>query len=254
MEGGLDLNKPRTVWQIVGATLELYARFPVLFLALAVGVVAPYELIVLAATGYGPLREGSIPAGGELIVFLATVALVGPLVSALHVHAVRQVGDGETPRLGDVAIRGIRVLPVVAATAIMAALGEALGFIAFIVPGFILLLRWAVATQSAALDSGGWQDALRRSRELTRGNYARIIGLGFITGAVALVISSVANQAAHGHASSGSLVALGIVVRTLIQSFTALTFALLYFDLSARAQTTAAAPVREFERPRDLDP
>ncbi len=40
--------------------LALYRRFPILFLAFAAIVVVPYELIVLAITGAGPLAQGHL--------------------------------------------------------------------------------------------------------------------------------------------------------------------------------------------------
>lgn len=47
------------------------------------------------------------------------------------------------------------------------------------------------------------------------------------------------------------LVALGLAIQTLLQSFSALTFALLYFDLVARP--APARHDRAYQRPRGLD-
>ena len=252
MRRELDLSEPRSVWAIVGAALSLYARYPLLFLILAGAVVVPFELIVLVVSGYGPLRQSYIPGAGLWLVSLVGTTLVTPLVSALHVHAVKDVGAGKRPRLADVGRRGIRVLPVVAATSIMVFLGVIAGLLLLVIPGVILLLRWTVAVQAAALENTGWQDALRRSGELARGSYAHILGLGVVSFVIAGGIASVLDAFAHGHAASAQLVALGTAERTFLQSFSALLFALLYFDLSARSQP--AARQREFERPRDLDP
>src|SRR5664280_2044522 len=138
-----EIERPRSLAQIIGEALDIYQRFPLLFLTLALGVIAPYELIVLAATGAGPLASTAHQnVGVTYLVLLIRTALVGPLISALHMHAVLLIGERATPRLGQVALRGLRVLPVVAAAAIIAALGIGLGFLALIVPGVILLLRW----------------------------------------------------------------------------------------------------------------
>ena len=102
---------------------------------LALGVVAPYELIVLAVTGATPFGQGSESVSAFLILALVDSAIVGPLISALYVHAVRRIGSGERPTVGQVALQGVRVLPTVAAAEIIASLGIAAGFIALVIPG-----------------------------------------------------------------------------------------------------------------------
>lgn len=251
MRHDVDLSEPRSVWAIVGTALSLYARYPLLFLLLAGAVVVPYELLVLALSGYGPLRQASIPGAAGWLVLLIDTALVTPLVSALHIHAVKQVGDGQKPVLRVVAGRGLRVLPVVVATSVMFCLGFALGLALLVIPGVILALRWAVAPQAAALDNDGWQQALRRSGQLARDNYAHIFGLYVVGSVISIAISAAADAAATGHAAGAPLVALGLAIETLLQSFSALTFALLYFDLAARP--APARHDRAYQRPRDLD-
>lgn len=51
----IDLKQPRSVVEMVAAALSLYGRYPLLFGLLALAVVAPCELIVLAVTGAAPL-------------------------------------------------------------------------------------------------------------------------------------------------------------------------------------------------------
>jgi hypothetical protein len=230
-----EIERPRSVAQIIGEALDIYQRFPLLFLTLALGVIAPYDLAVLAATGEGPLASTAHQnLGVTYLLLLIGTALVGPLISALHMHAVVLIGDRATPRLGQVALRGLRVLPVVAAAVIVAALGLGLGFLALIVPGVVLLLRWSVVAQVAAVENEGWQPALSRSRELTRGHYRHIAGLIVIAGLLSLGIEAGARGIPLGDTSGVASVALGIAARTATASFSALTLALLYFDLRAR--------------------
>jgi hypothetical protein len=53
----IDLDRERSVADIIGEALEIYQRYTLLFVTLALGVIAPYELAVLAATGKGPLAS-----------------------------------------------------------------------------------------------------------------------------------------------------------------------------------------------------
>lgn len=149
----IDLDRPRSIGGILAGALGLYRRHPWLFAILALGVIAPYDLAVLAVTGAGPLDTGGHQnAEGYVLLMLLNLSLVGPLISALHVHAVIRIGEAGRPRVGEVALLGLRVLPVVVAAEVMATLGIALGFLALILPGILLSLRWAVVAQAAAVE------------------------------------------------------------------------------------------------------
>ncbi|HWW89664.1 MAG TPA: hypothetical protein VNY35_02655 [Solirubrobacteraceae bacterium] len=249
-----QIERERSVAQIIGEALDIYQRYPLLFITLALGVIAPYELAVLAATGLGPLSSQSHESPGVIVLlFLVDFALVGPLVSALHVHAVILIGEGGRPRLAQVAARGLRVLPEVAAAVIAAGIGIGLGFLALIIPGVLLALRWSVVAQVAAVEHEGWLPALRRSRELTRGHYRHILALLVTTGLLAAGIGALAQAIPLGSGSGAVSVAVGVASRTLTASFTALTLSLLYFDLRARRAATLQPPRPEDQLPRESE-
>lgn len=250
----IDLDQPRSISEIVSAALVLYRRYPWLFAILALGVIGPYELIVLALTGTGPLATGSHGSTEvSLLLDLLDLSLVGPLISALHVHAVVMIGDGATPRVGEVALRGLRVLGIVVAAQIMATLGIALGFIALIIPGILLSLRWAVVAQAAAIEQEGWLPALRRSGRLASGHYGHIFGLLFFTGLLTVIVTRGAAAIPLGSSSGVASVAFGIAVHTLTASFMALAAALLYFDLRSRQAEPTTRSRPEYQHLRDLD-
>jgi hypothetical protein len=248
-----QIERQRSVAQIIGEALDIYQRYPLLFITLALGVIAPYELAVLAATGLGPLSSQSHESPGVIVLlFLLDFALVGPLVSALHVHGVILIGEGGRPRLAQVAARGLRVLPEVAAAVIAAGIGIGLGFLALIIPGVLLALRWSVVAQVAAVEHEGWLPALSRSRELTRGNYLHILALLVTTGLLAAGIGALVQAIPLGSGSGAASVAVGIASRTLAASFTALTLSLLYFDLRAR-RGPPPSPQPEDQPPPDTE-
>ncbi len=238
-----EIERPRSLAQIIGEALDMYQDHPLLFLTLALGVIAPYELIVLAVTGQGPLATGSQQNVGlsDLLLLLDTI-LIGPLVSALHIHAVAVIGRGGKPRLGDVVLRALKVLPVVVAAVIVSAFGIVLGFIALIVPGVLLALGWAVVAQVAAIEHDGWLPSLHRSRELTRGHYRHIFALVAVTALLAASLALAVAVIPLGGSSGAVSVTVGILTRTLTASFSALTLALLYFDLLGRRRAASAPP------------
>jgi hypothetical protein len=103
------IERPRSVSQIIGEALDIYQGYPIIFLTLALAVIAPYELIVLAATGAGPLASSAHePVVRFYLLLLIDSAVVTPLVSVLHIHAVMRIGEGERPRLSEVALRPSR--------------------------------------------------------------------------------------------------------------------------------------------------
>ncbi len=245
----IELDQQRSVGEILRLTLTMYRRYPLLFAILAFGVIAPYELLRLAATGVGPLGADSNESSGVRFVFdLLSFSLVGPLISALHIHAVIAIGEGRTPKLINVAQQGLRVLPVVAAAEVMANLLIGLGFIAFVIPGVLLTLRWSVVAQTAAVDHEGWSPAMNRSARLSSGNYGHIFGLLFVVWVITFGINFAARYLfVHGisivrlgdafaslqNGTGIGTVLVGIAVHTITASLGALTLAILYFDLRA---------------------
>lgn len=236
----LEIERPRSAFDLLGATIDLYRRYPGLFPALAFGVVVPYEVIVLLATGRGPLG-GQTSFGTGLLLLAIESFLITPLVSALHVHAVDDVREGHDPTIGSVARRGLLTVPVVVAAAIISSLGIALGFLALVVPGIFLTLRWAVVAQAAALEGESWVDALRRSRELTDKNYLHILGLVLLIGLIGGGVTyAVGIPFSNSHVTALSFI-VGVTVVIFVRSFSALATALLYFDLKARLRLAPAA-------------
>lgn len=222
---------PRSAHQLVIDAIALYRRFPLIFLTLAAGVIVPYQAIVLVATGTGPLGRSGLSLGTSLLLTLIEWVVIAPLVSALHVHAVREVREERRPQLLAVAGQGLRVLPVVMAAAIISGLGIALGFVAFLIPGLLLLLRWYVVAQTAAIEQQGWLPALRRSGELTKGHYGHVFVFTIYIGLIAVVPTFLVGLAFGHESTSAASFLVGVAVAVCVSSFSALAAALLYFDL-----------------------
>jgi hypothetical protein len=65
------MSAPRSAPRLLVGTFELYRRYPLLFLVLAAGVIVPYELIALAATGTGSFSRANASVGVQLFLSLA---------------------------------------------------------------------------------------------------------------------------------------------------------------------------------------
>jgi hypothetical protein len=256
MAGGTDLalDHPCGAPRLIGKTVGLYRRFPLLFLILAGTVVIPYELIGLLATGEGPFGGRNDGFVVTQILSLAEVGVLGPLVSALHVHALREIGDGGMPRLADVARRSLTVLPAVSVAVVLSYFGTVAGLLALIVPGVLLFLRWSVVAQAAALEGGGWKAALHRSADLTAGHYPHVFALQISVFAIS-VIPTFALRKAFDHDTTVASFVVGTALQIVLWSFTALAVGLLYFDLKARLETEGSrSSVGSHATPGSLDP
>lgn len=234
---GESINKferSRSIWQLIGDAFGLYRNFPILFVALAAVAVVPYELIVLLVTGAGPFAQGRTGFVTSNLLTVADSFLILPLISALHVRAVREFGDGPRPRFVPTLRGSLRTLPVVAIATGISSVAILIGFFALFIPGALLAARWAVVAQTAALDGGGWKDPLRRSADLTRDYRWHSFGLVIVASLIALV-PSFGLGAIFGHTNTTAASFLvGTALQVLLRSFAALTTALLYFDLRAR--------------------
>jgi hypothetical protein len=250
---GIDLRRRKRVAEVLGDAVRCYGHYPVLFAVLALGVVLPYTLIVLAVTGAPPLGQQHVSARTALILVLLDLLLVTPLISALHIHALVDIAEDRQPELLKVARRGVRVLPVVAAAQIVVAIGTAVGFVLLIVPGVLLAIRWAVVAQAAAVENAGWLGALRRSGELTAGAYLHVFGVILIVGLIESGFQR-AGSTLVGTSANAPQVLIGIGVETITRSFAALTSAILFFDLLARgtgpgsAAATGRTPRPDFDQ------
>jgi hypothetical protein len=241
----IDLSRPRDLGQILSGCWELYRRHFIVFATIALAVVAPMNLITLGLIE-GKLTSGfdvhQIGGSGPAYTLVQTLVTV-PLITAGHVYAVLQVSRGQEPRAGDSLSRAGGVLPVLIGTVLLYSLGVVVGVIALIVPGIYLAVRWYVATQSVVAEELGPVEALRRSGELVRGQWWRVLGISLavgLLGAVAGGVAALPVGALAAVANSGALLVLGnVIADSVILSFTALAATLLFFDL--RARTVRAA-------------
>jgi hypothetical protein len=233
----IEIERARSAWQLIGATFALYRRYPWLFLALAAVVVVPYDAINLLIEVVKVLH-GAIRTLISLALFVADFALVLPLISALHVHAVADVREGRAPEIGPVARRGVATIPVLSRAAGLAYVGVVLGLVALIVPGVILALRWAVVAQVATLEPGDWRHALEGSKRLTSGHYRHIFALFLIVSVLAFLPGVALNLIFGWHVTVAKWL-ISAAIGVPISSFTALTVGLLYYDLSARVGSGA---------------
>lgn len=249
----VEIERERSAPELIGATFTLYRQYSWLFLVLAGVVVVPYELISLVGRPDGPLH-GIAQFLVGIGLSIGEFALVIPLVSALHLFAVEDLREGREPELGSVLRRGLASLRVISLAVLLSWLGIIAGFLALIVPGVLLAIRWAVVAQTGALEATSWRNALDRSAGLTEKHREHVFWLF----ALILLITAapdVIHIIVFGTTTTVGSVVVGTAFEVVTSSFTALAIAFLFYDLRARFRTapvfsSAGPPAPPTLRPR----
>jgi uncharacterized membrane protein len=68
-------------------------------------------------------------------------------------------------------------LPDLVISAVVTTVGIILGTIALVVPGLLLMARWALVVPLIVIDGSPWREALSRSNELIRGRTWSVVGI-----------------------------------------------------------------------------
>ena len=236
----LELREQRDVGALFRDSLAVLGRHFWLFIALSAVVVIPAELIVegigleMLTSSYDDspsLAEAAVPTIVEFLV-------VTPIIAAICIYALHEIAGGERPRAGQVLIAGFEAFTPLFAAVVLAAAGIALGFVALIVPGVYLAVRWYFVPQAVVIEGARGPRALSRSGLLVTGFWWRTFGLVLLAN-VAIAIPGfvlLAPFTAIAESTDRAVWALvGTAATTTITTpFVALYSTLLYYDLLAR--------------------
>lgn len=167
-------------------------------------------------------------AGQGIVSFIisqiVTVTLIYGAVQALR---QRQIAITECLQ------QGFRRLGAALGVAIIAAICVALGLIALVVPGLILMTMWAVAIPAATIEQAGVGASLSRSSALTRERRWRVFGAVLVAGIITIVVSIIAASIAGAIAGAHSFLFTVVIwaLSAVSQAFSACVSATLYYFL-----------------------
>jgi hypothetical protein len=231
---GSQSGDPIDIGAVISKTWEIYVdQAPVLLPASAVVFVISGLLsaVLVAASPVLALVALVISLVASILFTGMVVELVSDVQDGRRDSSAGQLLQAATPVLGQLILVGI-----------VAGIGIVIGFVLIIVPGLILITWWSVAAPVVVLERPGVFEALRRSRELVRGNAWQVFGVLVVLVIGVEVVSFVIEAIG---ASAGT--AVGLVVRVIVSVLTAplsaLAAAVLYFQLSgARGGGPAGEP------------
>lgn len=190
---------------------------------------------------FGPLslvREGmshatAIPPIVRLAVVVALTVTGTALVQGALAESVRDIHVGAEP-VGIFASyeRAAARLGSLVGVALLTSVAIGIGFVFFIIPGFILLTRFAVAVPIVMYEGASPRDALRRSKELVKGHgravFTVLINVSIRVGLFSVAISLLA-QLRPGFIAFWLTATIAAALTT---PYTAHTLSVLYYRLT----------------------
>jgi hypothetical protein len=250
----LDLDRHRTLGELIGQTFELFGRHLATFLTLTLLVVAPIVIVVDGGWG-GALADGgdADPSAAAAGVSLALdLVVIPPLVTALHVAVVQALGRGEEPTVGAALRAAAPRLAAAVGTVALYTVAVAVGLVLLVVPGVWLAVRWYFGAQAAVVDGLGPADALRRSAQVVQTRWWRTFGVllafGLITGVVAAGVGAIL-----GEIDNGAIYTSGyVLLQAVVVSLSAIFGTLLFFDSRARTSLPWQGPPPDDPLAREL--
>ena len=242
----LELRRPREVGDLFRDAWAVFRNHAGLFLMLSAAVAIPAGVIV-EGIGQGMLTSSydSSPSPlDQLIPAFVGLLVVGPIITAICIYALREIAVSQRPAAGQVLVAGFEAFTPLFAAVLLAAAGVVLGLICFILPGVFLAVRWYFVPQTVVVEGARGAGALSRSGQLVQGRWWRTLGLVALANlAIAvpglLVLAPFTALADSTDRAVWELVG-SIAATSITTPFVALYSTLLYYDLVARAESPYA--------------
>lgn len=220
------MNGPLDVGGVIRRVFSIYVE--------EAAVLMPAAAVVFVLSGIlGTVLVAIAP--GLVILALVISLLATTLFTGMVVELVADVQDGRRDATAAGLLRA--ATPVLGKLILVGAVQGVLtviGFLLLVIPGLILLTIWSVAAPVIVLERPRGLDALRRSRELVRGNGWPVFGVILVLGVLVVVLSALVDAAGES-AGTGVGIVVRVVVGVLSAPLSALAAAVLYVELLARA-------------------
>ena len=239
--------RPLTLGELLDRVFQLYRRNVVLFCGLA-GI--PYAAVLALQLATLDYQRAPLTLGWGVTVLAVALAgfVANSCAQAGTVSAVSQLYLGQTVSIGEtfgnIRSRVLRLCLMSLALGIIIGLG----FIALILPGLYLMLRWALVVPSMVVERKGIGQSMRRSAFLMADQYGRAFLIYVLFFILSLIFTSVFQvPAIIGAAMAPVPGVMPVWAEVLMQvgAFLANTFigplliiaiALLYYDARVRKE------------------
>jgi hypothetical protein len=224
--------RARSNAEILDAAFEIYRRFFPTFFAISLVATLPMAVTHYLSSAWSLLDLAAAPRGVMLSWLLS--AVITPFTEGALVVTASNAYLGTTVDIatsfGTALARPFRLFTVVWIRGIL----MGIGFVFFIIPGLVVFKRYFAVIPAVTLEKCSVGQAIKRSRELSADNGARIF---LLLGAVILFMFFIGAMlggfaAAIAPGAIAALLYLGAAA--LIGPFPAIVLTLLYYDIRIR--------------------
>ena len=230
----------RDLGQLIGETLSVYGKafIPLFIIALIPQIPTVLGFMLGQSPGEAGANNPQFNAGTDVFLPILAFLLSIPSTAA----AVFCVGQALTGRKVDVVTGYSRAFGVILPAAVVTlalALSALLILIIIGIPLFFyLLVIWFFAIPAVVFEGMGGIDALKRSRQLTRGSWWRLFGIGIVFTLLIVAIGIVGGALSFVLVFiSPKLFAIGLVVTAaLLTPIYYVGSVLVYVDLRVRKE------------------
>ncbi len=222
--------RPMTIGEVIDAGVRLYRENWQVLAGIVALFVVPLEIM------FGIVASSESTAG--LLVVSLVQLLLGPLLGGAVAKAAADTYLGSTPDISSTLNFALGRFGALIAVAILTVLAVGLGFLALVIPGIILLVRLYFGSVVVVIEGVSATKGLRRSYDLTGGNFWRLVGAAFVIGIITTVVSSIIQLplVLAAPESIALTTFAGTVAQIVVAPFSAVTAVLLYFDLRVRKE------------------
>ena len=242
--GSGDAIPQRDFGAILDAAFRIYGANANKLIVLVAIVVVPLSLISHLLTGVVFATHGAgLWVATTLVTLLITLITYAILQAAL-IRGAAQATVGDTVDVEASYKWGLRKFGWVLLVSIATGIMVVIGFVLLIVPGVILLTRFAVAIPALVIEDRAG-DSLSRSWKLTKGHFWHVLGTvvvaALIAGVVSGIISTIGALAGTSWFTDWIFGSIGEIV---VAPFSALVSIVLYLDLRARSEGLTTTALR----------
>ena len=187
--------------RVLARAYRIFRRRPLTLVALSVlfsglpSLVTGYVNIHFSSGALSPTAPTDWRALVASFAIVESVAILaascGYLLQAAATVCAIQVQTRSEDGLSATMSTVIRRAPILLLVGLVSQLGALVGELAFLVPGVLLALAWAVVAPVATLEPLGLVATLRRSAALTRGSRGAIFGIMLLYGLATVVFNLV---------------------------------------------------------------
>lgn len=189
----------------------------------------------LTAAGGEPDPAAVLPVLSVILGAIVALAITFPVMLTAQTALIGDVYLGRPTGAGAALRRAWRIFLPTVGTSLLASLIVGGAMLLLILPGFYFILAYWLFWQVMVLENVFGMAALRRSRDLMRGNFVRAIGIMLVGAVLPSVVSGGATWLL------GGLPLLQTVVSTAIQAagvtYAYVTAVVFYFDIRCRKES-----------------